>query len=328
MLATFLVLVLLVVLYLAGPKVSVDTSFVSPDLPEDLDEYLRGVESRFTDITPGAEKTIHWADPQRKHKTPIAFVYFHGFSATRQESMPVPQEIANHYGSNIFYSRLTGNGRGTEAMALGSVNTWVNDAAEALAIAAEIGERTVVIGCSTGASLGWWTSHQDQFKDQIAALVFFSPNFGLADPRGTLLTVRWGRQIAETVLGKYIEGEPASEAHATYWATRYPTRALLPMMGMVKVARKIKPARCNNPVIIFYSPYDDTVDAGRIQKFYQGLCCDKKCVTFDNPDARSQHVVIGDILAPHNNQRATDEVVTFLNNVLEPQHTAISDSQS
>jgi len=318
LLATFFILFALVVVYLAGSKVSVDTSFTTPDLPADLDAYLQRTESRFTDITPGAEKVIHWADPSTKQKTPLAFVYFHGFSATRQESMPVPADIAHHFGSNIFYTRLTGNGRSADAMALGTVNTWVNDASEAMAIADQLGERTVIIGCSTGASLAWWASHQEQFTRQIAAMIFFSPNFGLADTRGTLLTIRWGRQLAEAIIGDYRESEPVSKEHEMYWSTRYPTRALLPMMGMVKVARRIKPKLCKNPVVIFYSPYDDTVDAGAIQKFYQRLCCNKKIIAFDNPDAASQHVIVGDILSPQNNECAVTEGIAFLNDVLYP----------
>ncbi len=312
MLIAFLFLLAVVLLYLAGSKVSVDTSYTIPELPEDLDQYLTDCESRFTDITPGTEKVIHWANPQTKSKTPLAFVYLHGFSATRQEAMPVPQLIADHFNSNIFYARLTGNGRSADAVAEGTVNTWVNDASEALAIAREIGDQTIIIGCSTGASLGWWTAHQEDFSPQVAALVFISPNFGVADTRGTLLTARWGRQLAEAIIGQYRESEAVSEAHEKYWATRYPTRALLPMMGMVKTARRIKPSRWKKPLYIVYSPYDDTVDANKIQKFYQKLTCCKRALEIDDPDAESQHVIVGDILAPQNTERVTDSIIEFI----------------
>ncbi len=320
MLLTAFLLFAVVILYLAGPKVDADTSFTVLDLPQNLDAYLKESEAKFSDIIPGAEKVIHWADPERREKTPLAFIYFHGFSATRQESMPVPELIAKHFKSNIFYTRLTGNGRTDAAMAEGSVNTWVNDASEAMAVAAELGERTIIIGCSTGASLGWWATHQEQFNAQVDALVFFSPNFGLADPRANLLTVRWGKQIAEAILGKCVNNEARSEIHARYWSQNYPTEALLPMMRMVKIARRIAPRLCNKPVFILYSLYDDTVDANKIQKLYQRLKCRKKIISFDNPDATSQHVVVGDILAPQNNDRAVSEVIDFLEeNVRLPQ---------
>ena len=305
-------LLFIVVLYLVGPKVSVDTSYTIPDLPEDLNTYLQNQEARFDDVTDGTEKVIHWANPSTKEKTPLAFVYFHGFSATRQETMPVPELIAKHFNSNIYYTRLTGNGRSSDAMALGSVNRWVNDASEALTIAKRIGDRTIIIGSSTGASLGWWASCQKNFQPQIASLVFFSPNFGTADTRGTLLTIRWGKQLAKAIIGDYRETEAYSEAHAKYWTLRYPTEALLPMMGMVKVARRSEPSLCNQPVFVAYSPYDDTVSASKIRQFCQRLTCRKRILEIDAPDDLSQHVIVGDILAPQNNRRVTDAVIDFI----------------
>ena len=99
-------LLFIVVLYLVGPKVSVDTSYTIPDLPDDLNTYLQNQEARFDDVTDGTEKVIHWANPSTKEKTPLAFVYFHGFSATRQETMPVPELIAKHFNSNIYLSLI------------------------------------------------------------------------------------------------------------------------------------------------------------------------------------------------------------------------------
>ncbi len=57
-------------------------------LPEDLDGYLAPSEARLNDLRPGVEKTIVWADSS-KGKTPVAFVYLYGFSATRQETPPL-----------------------------------------------------------------------------------------------------------------------------------------------------------------------------------------------------------------------------------------------
>ena len=45
-------------------------------------------------------------------------------------------------------------------MAEGSVNAWINDYAEAIAIGRAIGDRLAVIGTSTGASLATLASAQ------------------------------------------------------------------------------------------------------------------------------------------------------------------------
>ncbi len=295
-----------------GPRVTLDTHFGIPDLPVDLDKYLATEEANYDDITPGAEKKIVWADPSTKQRTPFAFVYLHGFSATRQESAPVPDTIADHFSSNIYYARLTGNGRSDEAMAKGSVNKWINDAAEAMAIAETIGEQTIIIGCSTGASLAWWIAHQEAFKQQIHSLIFFSPNFGVADRRAGILLWPWGAQIAKAITGDYRISEPANEKHEKYWACRYPTIALLPMMGMVKLCADYSPLKNSIPVHITYSPHDDTVDAQKIKQFYQQLTVTKQALVIDQPEQPSQHVIVGDILAPQNNDKVTRSVVEFI----------------
>lgn len=312
-----LIVFVLIIIYLAGPRVSLDTRLRVIDLPEDLDAHLKTAENRFTDITPGAEKTIAWADPIRKHKTRYAFIYLHGFSATRQESAPVPGNIASHYNSNIYYTRLAGNGRSDDAMTNGSVNRWINDANEALAIASRIGEETIIIGCSTGASLGWWIANQDELSPSISALVFFSPNLGVKDPRANILLYPWGAQIARAVIGEYRSSTPISDEHNKYWACRYPTKALLPMMGMVKLARKYSPSQCTLPTFVLYSPQDDTVDATQITAFYEQLPGYKQEVVIDDKNRSSTHVLIGDILAPENNAAVTTAVIQFIDGLPE-----------
>jgi len=321
----YIALTLLVMLFLAivlGPRVKVDTSFTLPTLPDNLDKFLQDSEAQFTDITSGAEKSIHWHTPNQTEKvqTELAFTYFHGFSATRQESMPVPKRIAEHFKSNIYYTRLAGNGRSDEAMAEGSVNSWIADAVESLSICKRLGKRTVIIGTSTGASLAWWVANQPEFKEQIAALVFFSPNFGLADAKGPLLAAPWGKQIAEMVIGPYRRGTVESEQHGKYWATSYPTRALLPMMGLVKLAKKISRRKNKIPVFIIYSPHDTTVNASKIESFYDAIRSTKDRLIIDNPTATSQHVIVGDILAPENNDAATESTIAFLEKVLNASH--------
>ncbi len=301
----------LVLAFLVGPRVSLDARFTVPSLPEDIDNHLKSTEARFNDITPGAEKKIVWANSDQR-QTDLAFVYLHGFSATRQESAPVPDTIASHFGSNIYYARLAGNGRGTDAMLDGSVNRWVNDAAEAMAIAARIGKRTVVIGCSTGATLGWWAANQPALSKNIAAMVFFSPNFGVADSRAGLLLYPWGAQLARKIEGEYRESTPISEAHGKFWTCKYPVTALLPMMGLVRLIKNYPAVHCKVPTHITWSKHDDTVSVANIADFYNQLPEPKQSMEIVQTEGASQHVIVGDILAPENNDAVTRSVITFL----------------
>ena len=88
-----------------------------------------------------------------ERKTPYSVVYLHGFSATRQETAPLAECVADSLGANLFETRLAGHGREREPLADVRAEDWLHDAAEALAIAARLGERVIVIGTSTGATL-------------------------------------------------------------------------------------------------------------------------------------------------------------------------------
>ena len=83
----------------------------APDLPDDLDAYLKQTEARFTDLRPNNEKLIVWADPSKKAKTPLSIIYLHGFSACRLEVAPLCDIVAHDLGANLFYTRLSGHGR-------------------------------------------------------------------------------------------------------------------------------------------------------------------------------------------------------------------------
>ena len=84
----FFILAVLAVVFVLGPRASVEVTLRPVALPEDLGGYLAQSEARLNDLRPDVGKTIVWAD-SLKGKTPMALVYLHGFSATRQETPPL-----------------------------------------------------------------------------------------------------------------------------------------------------------------------------------------------------------------------------------------------
>ena len=137
-------------------------------------------------------------DSRARTRTPLAVVYLHGFSATRQETAPFSARLARALGANLFEARLRGHGRSEAAMAEGTVEAWLEDGVEALAIGRRLGERVVLVGCSTGAALATWMLANGHDQD-VAGLVLFSPNFGTRHRGASLLTGPWGTQIAWAV---------------------------------------------------------------------------------------------------------------------------------
>ncbi len=308
----FIVLaVVVLVLFLLGPRVEVNTAVSPPQLPDDLDAYLSTAEARFSDIVPGAEKTIVWAG-EPGGKTPLSLVYLHGFSATRQETAPLAEEVAARLGANLFCTRYTGHGRTGTAMGQASVNDWLNDTWEAFEIGKRIGEKVVVMGVSTGGSAAVWLAAQPNVPE-LAALVLVSPNFGPKDGKAEILLWPWAEKIASALMGEELNWESVNEAHGRYWTLHYPTRATLPMMGLVKLARQVKPDAISAPVLVIYSPDDEVVNPRRTEAFYNRLAVDKKAlVAVPDPADPYHHVLAGDILGAKNTPFVREQVVAFL----------------
>ncbi|TIM18210.1 MAG: alpha/beta hydrolase, partial [Mesorhizobium sp.] len=127
--------VILVLAFMLGPRVQADTTirFDPSVIGDDPQAYLARNEAAVPGIYDGLEKEIIWANPMVHARTPLAIVYIHGFSASKGEVRPLPDEVADELDANLYYTRLTGHGQGGAAMAEGSVNAWINDYEEALA---------------------------------------------------------------------------------------------------------------------------------------------------------------------------------------------------
>ncbi len=305
----------LALLFVMGPRVPVDTTLHRPDLPDDLDAYLARSEARFSDLREGAEKTIRWADSS-KRQTPLAIVYLHGFSATRQETRPLSDTLAARLGANLFYTRLAGHGRSDDAMAEASVNDWLDDGAEALALGRRLGERVVLIGTSTGATLAVWLAAQPENRD-LAALVLLSPNFYPKDANVRFLLWPWGKVLARLAVGPYRSWTPHNPEQGRHWTTRYPSAALLTMMGLVDLVERTDLGAVRAPVLVVYSPQDQVVSAERTEaRFPEFGSENKRLVPVEEAGDPSNHVLAGQILSPENTEPIAEIIRDFVQPLL------------
>lgn len=306
-----LIILLIVVAFLAGPRVAVDIELKAVDLPEDLDSYLAESEAQFSDIVLNTEKTIIWAG-EPGQKTETAVIYLHGFSATRQETAPLSDNVAAELGANLFYTRFTGHGRTGKAMAETTVNDWLNDTWEAYQIGQRLGEKVIVIGVSTGGTAATWLAAQPN-TENLLATILISPNFGPVDSTSEILTWPWAEQIANAVIGPERSWEPSNEAHGQYWTERYPTRALLPMMGLVKLTRRADLAGISSSVLVIYSPNDTVVSGTKTEEIFAQMGAEtKELVPISDAQDVDSHVLAGDILAPNDTARIQALILDFI----------------
>lgn len=302
------------VLYLVGPRTPVDTSITidKTGIAADPEAAIARSEANVAGIREGAAKQIVWAFPRSKARTPIAIVYVHGFSATAQETRPLPDLLARDLGANLFFTRLTGHGQNGEALAQASVNDWINDFAEALAVGKAIGEKVIVIATSTGGSLATWAAAQPALAGDMDALVLISPNYRLKAAGSFLLSQPWGLQFAEFLIGPERSYEPRNADHAKYWTTRYPTRALMPMAAAVGLANSVFPQNISVPALFIYAPDDAVVDqAATAEKAAKWAAPHAIIEVTDSADP-SQHVIAGDILSPNTTGRLAAETAAWI----------------
>ena len=322
MLVTLLVLVVTgSVAFLLGPRAPSDyrIGFDAASLPDDLDQHLADSEAGFADLKTGSEKQIVWAYPASKAKTPVSIVYVHGFSASAGEIRPLPDRVAADLGANLFFTRLAGHGRSGDAMLDGSVDAWMNDYAEAIAIGARLGENVIVMATSTGATLATLAAAEAKLDANVAGYVFFSPNFGVRNPAAKVLTLPWAEKLVPLIAGKRRSFETRSDLHRQLWTSDYPTLALLPMGALVKRTAAVDPARITAPALFVLSPKDEIVDpalSAAVAARWAGAGA--KVLRVETSGDPQNHVIAGDAMSPQTTRPLAADVTAFINSLELP----------
>ena len=289
------------ILWLFGPRepVVTEVSFDPMTLGDDLDVYLAAAESGFDDLVEGAEKQIVWA-AEPGVSTAFSIIYIHGFSASAGEMRPMPDMVADAIGANIYYTRLSGHGRDGEAMAEALVEDWFLDMAEALAIGRAIGERVIVMSTSTGGTISALAALDDAAMNDVAGMVFLSPNFQIKNPMAALLTLPGVRWWGPLVAGQERCFEPQSEMHERIWTNCYPTVATIPMAALVRHARMQDYSQADTPALWIYSRDDQVVDAAASDRFAATWGGPSEVVqpNLSGEFDPAEHVIAGDAVSP------------------------------
>lgn len=307
---TVAVCVLLVVLF--GPRVVVDETFQPVDVPDDVEAWLAESEARVPGLRSGDGKAVVWFD-EVGARTQRSVVYLHGFSADRHELDPVPQRLADSLGANLFFTRFTGHGRDPEGMGDASAHAWFQDVAEAVAVGRRLGDEVILVGTSTGGTLATWAAGQPELKGDIAALVLVSPNFHPKDRKSRVLLWPWGGVLARMIQGPERCWEAANEEQARHWTTCYPTRVLLPLMGLVERVRTMDLDQVTAPALVLYSPDDEVVDAdATVARSGRLGSVPKLLLPFKATSDGSQHLLAGDIMSPESNDEVLRRMLSFL----------------
>lgn len=306
-------------IWVFGPREPVDRAlaFDPGSIGADPAAYLATQEARVSDIVPGTEKRVVWAG-EAGARTALSIVYIHGFSATSEEIRPVPDRLAEALGANLHYTRLAGHGRGSAPMGETRAGDWIEDMAEALEIGRRIGERVLVISTSTGGTLAAISAADPdlapRLMQDVAGMVFVSPNFGIDPLASFLLGLPYVRQWGPVVAGAERAFEPESDLHAKYWTTRYPTVAAVPLEALVRHANSLDYGRTTVPALFLYAVQDQIVApevTAQVAASWGGGAEVWHPVLTSEDDAQA-HVIAGNALSPAQNAPVVARILDWV----------------
>lgn len=223
--------------------------------PLDLQDYITKKETSEGKLKPDNQARIIWNNPNTKSKTAISLVYIHGFSASQGDGKPLHTELAEHIGANLFLARLRGHGLAEAPLENVRYQDWIRNTVEAITIGCHIGERVIVLGCSTGAALA---SIVAAHNPNIAALMLYSPLVEFSDwrirhfPTGLLHAISYWmlpKSRVKTVAAK----KGITEYEEMYWYHDYPLKAVVELKKLVDLFKQMQPfSQLRMPLFLGY----------------------------------------------------------------------------
>ena len=269
---------LLVIIYLLGPRPKkVDFSKLravtySSDLQQ-LENSINASESELP-VKKDNQARIVWATPYVK--TSYSMVYLHGNGASQEEGDPIHEALAHRYGCNLYLSRLKGHGLIAEDPMLNlDAGQWMQSALDAIEVGKAIGDKVILISCSTGSTLGLYL--QSKYPGLVVAHIMFSPNIDIYDPRSFILDGPWGLQLSRKLAAGLNYSWAASTTAQQYWYTTYRVEGLVTLKSMIDATMKESTFKAiKDPVFMAYYYFDEdhqdkTVSVIRMREMYAAL---------------------------------------------------------
>lgn len=281
----------------------------------EIDAYLRAKEAQHKPFL--AEvccKHVIWADAAKTRKD-LCVVYIHGWSGSSREMEPFPTQLARSLGANLYCHRLVGHGlapqdRGSATLASVTLDALYCSAVEAFAIGTRLGDKLIVVGCSTGATLAMWLLVQDWAKPCLHSAVIVSPAFDIVFPKWNIFKHIFHvlPRFATWMLG-LLKGDKnhrtivQNELHAKYWTTTYPYTSVAAIFELYyQVEYSLDYRSIDTPIMVMASRIDPVVCFATTMKRLAKVINAKTQVK-DMTHAKGNHVVIGDIF----NEKSTND---------------------
>lgn len=305
LLALCALIILTTLVFALGPKVSFAPVSAGPITLDyalsELDSIIHMQEIRIKDLKKDNEARVVWHDESIKQKTPYSVVYLHGFSSSQEEGDPIHENFAHRYGCNLYLSRLYDHGRSSDdSFDEVTPEQLMQSAKEAIAIGKLLGDKVILMSCSTGGTYSAYLATEDP---AVHSMIMYSPNINVYDPMSAALLWPWGRQILNKMVGGEYVRQTYGEAQAAYWNATYNTDGLFALMAIIDQTMNEETfKKINIPVFLAYyyeneEKQDKVVSVARMLDFYHQIATPdnlKRKMAF--PKA-GRHVISADILS-------------------------------
>ncbi len=280
--------------FFLGPRPHFDSVDPTPSTERyditQLESIIAQRESTVQYLKENNESRMIWAD-STKSRRPYSIVYLHGFSASPMEGDPVHQLMAEQIGANLYLPRLPEHGvEYPDAMKDLTPVDLIDAAKDAIAIGKTLGEKVIVMGCSTGGTLAIYLAAHD---DDIDAVMLLSPNIAIHAEQSKMLTGPWGRQLAYRMIGERRDMRDSQEV-PQYWSTLYHTNGLIALQALLDMTMKEEYFEAlQMPVYCGYYEGDRVVSTEAIKEFLAEVTEDNEQVEID-VFAQGDHVLGSD----------------------------------
>lgn len=316
-----------------------------PDTAAGVERWLNARDESAAPLRDGCMSSVKWASGAGV-RTNVCILFLHGWGASPPEIDPVDESIARAFGANLLRYRYTAHGlspsqceideplqRASLSLVEGtSHETLRRDAATAYILGRLLGERVVIMGCSTGGVLATWLSEQPWVGAELAALVLLSPVFRMArmPSREIWLAVAWlvlllPRPMSVRLLS-LINGGPVKrppprlpgsrgEAQARCWTRVYPMEALIHLIGLIIHVDCCRRKPVSRPLLAFACPGDNAASFAATEEMVRTVPHGELEVVRVGA-GESAHVITGSICSPSTVSVVVSRSVEFLSKQL------------
>ncbi|MCK6597843.1 MAG: hypothetical protein L6Q37_05725 [Bdellovibrionaceae bacterium] len=274
---------------------------------EKVEDYLHQQEAKYPSLRQGLQKKIIWGN-RTKEKTKLSLVFLPGFTATQKEISPVVENIGEKLKANVFLSRLPAHGEESEDFKRVQTQEFFDAASEAYQIGKIIGDETILVGSSTGASL---LLYEVSRLGDTKAVILFSPAFySYWNPQRVLLNKNIALSLVKFFLGEVYSWGPYYPNQELYWNTKYNTDILPKVIETFYTVSSQSYSNMNTPVLMFYNPKDHVINAKVMEaKFSELKNINSRKIIINS---RDRHVIAGAITSPESTDFAVTEALKWL----------------